>query len=56
MGWAVLVALTALSFVISMLSSQEAGWVIGPAVFVPFWVRRLEESYREGVDEARRGL
>jgi hypothetical protein len=56
MGWAILIVLTALAFVISMLSSgpDEATWVVGPAVFVPFWVRRLEESYREGVDEARR--
>ncbi|MEU0093629.1 hypothetical protein [Kribbella sp. NPDC006257] len=56
MGWAVLIALTALSFVIAMVSSpasDEALWVTGPAVFVPFWVRKLEESYREGVDEGR---
>ncbi|WP_112246433.1 hypothetical protein [Kribbella monticola] len=57
MGWALLIALTALSFVISLsssLASDEAVWVTIPAVFVPFWVRKLEESYREGVDEARR--
>jgi len=56
MGWVILILLTALSFVISMVwspASDEAIWVTGPAVFVPFWVRRLEESYREGVDEAR---
>ena len=57
MGWAVVIALTVVSVVISMLSSpasDEAIWVTGPAVFVPFWVRKLEESYREGVEEARR--
>jgi hypothetical protein len=57
MGWALVIALTVISFVISMLSapaSDEAIWVTGPAVFVPFWVRQLEESYRDGVEEARR--
>ncbi|TDU88630.1 hypothetical protein EV138_2176 [Kribbella voronezhensis] len=57
MGWLLLIALTALSFVISLsssLTSEEAVWVTGPAVFVPFWVRKLEESYREGVEEAQR--
>jgi len=57
MGWAVVIALTVISFVISILSapaSDEAIWVTGPAVFVPFWVRKLEESYRDGVEEARR--
>jgi hypothetical protein len=57
MGWAVVIALTVVSFVISMLSSpasDEAIWVTGSAVFVPFWVRKLEESYRDGVEEARR--
>jgi hypothetical protein len=58
MGWAVLIALTAIAFAISALlppAPGNASWVVLPAVFVPFWVRRLEESYREGVDEARRG-
>ncbi len=57
MGWAVLIALTAIAFAISALlppAAGDASWVALPAVFVPFWVRRLEESYREGVDEARR--
>jgi cbb3-type cytochrome oxidase subunit 1 len=57
MGWAVVIVLTVLGLVISTMSSldQDAGlWVTGPAVFVPFWVRKLEESYREGVEEGRR--
>ena len=58
MGWAVLIALGAVCFVLSMLSSSPAEdgaiWVTVPAVFVPFWVRKLEESYREGIEEARR--
>jgi hypothetical protein len=58
MGWAVLIALGAVCFVLSMLSTSPASegaiWVTVPAVFVPFWVRKLEESYREGVEEGRR--
>jgi hypothetical protein len=57
-GWAVVIALTAVGMAIALMTSVDeiAGlWVTGPAVFVPFWVRKLEESYREGVDEARQG-
>jgi hypothetical protein len=57
-GWAVVIALTAVGIGIALMTSIDentALWVTGPAVFVPFWVRKLEESYREGVDEASRG-
>ncbi|QNE20836.1 hypothetical protein F1D05_26630 [Kribbella qitaiheensis] len=57
LGWAVVIGLTGVGMAITALASygNEAGvWVTGPAVFVPFWVRKLEESYREGVEEGLR--
>jgi hypothetical protein len=57
MGWAVVIALTVVGLAITTMASldQYAGlWVTGAAVFVPFWVRKLEESYLEGVEEGRR--
>jgi len=58
MGWAAVIALTAVGMAIALMTSYDEViglWLTGPAVFVPFWVRKLEESYRDGVDEARRG-
>jgi hypothetical protein len=54
-GWMVVIGLTVCSFLASRgVADQEfAVYLTGPAVFLPFWVRRLEESYREGVEEAR---
>jgi hypothetical protein len=56
-GWIVLVLLTAVNVVVSLLASSDQdaplAWVTGPAVFLPHFVRRLEESYYDGVAEAR---
>ena len=56
-GWLVVAVLTIVGLAITTMASldQYAGlWVTGAAVFVPHWVRKLEESYRDGVEEGRR--
>jgi hypothetical protein len=55
-GWYAILGLTVLALAVVMLSSLEAFglWPTSPAMFVPYWIRRLEDSYREGVEEARR--
>ncbi|ADB30458.1 hypothetical protein Kfla_1356 [Kribbella flavida DSM 17836] len=52
----VVVGLTAVGVVVSAASSLDAFglWPNLPAVFAPFWVRRLEAAYWEGVEETRR--
>ncbi|MDX6246849.1 MAG: hypothetical protein QOF10_209 [Kribbellaceae bacterium] len=54
-GWMVVIGLTVCSFLAlrGVADQESAVYLTGPAVFLPFWVRRLEESYREGVEEAR---
>jgi hypothetical protein len=54
-GWLVVIGLALLSFLASMALPDQAYKVFpnGPALFVPLWIRQLEESYREGVKEAR---
>ena len=57
-GWLVVIALTAAAFVISLLSDQEGFpvWPTGSAVFVPHWIRRMQESYHDGVADAEREI
>lgn len=55
-GWLVLVGLTAVNFVVSLAGSGDEGaswaWATGPAVFLPHFVRRLEEAWYAGEAEA----
>jgi hypothetical protein len=56
-GWLVLVAATAVGCIIAFLSAQELSpWPTGPAVFVPHWIRRMQESYYDGAAEAEREI
>jgi len=52
-GWAVLVGLTVVGFVLTLRTNAELPWLPTiPAIFVPHWIRRLQESYWEGRVEA----
>lgn len=56
-GWLVLVGLTVANLLVSLLPlDADIAWVAGPAVFVPHFVRKLEEAYYAGVAEAEQGL
>ena len=52
-GWAVLVGVTALGFGLTFLTDADVPWLpTSPAVFIPHWIRRLQEKYWEGRVEA----
>jgi hypothetical protein len=52
-GWLVLVGLTAAGAINAFLADQEMSpWPTGPAVFLPHFIRRMQESYYDGVAEA----
>lgn len=57
-GWIVLIGVTVAGGVIGLLSGLDLGpaWPTGPAVFLPHLIRRLHESYYDGVAEAERAL
>ncbi|MGY4765368.1 hypothetical protein ACXC9Q_00465 [Kribbella sp. CWNU-51] len=56
-GWIVLFGLTAAGWVVAFLGNQDVPmWPTGPAAFLPHFIRRLQESYYDGVAEAERGL
>jgi hypothetical protein len=56
-GWLLLAALTAVGSIVAFLSPQDIPmWPIGPAVFVPHFVRRMQESYYDGIAEAEREI
>ncbi|MGW6282511.1 hypothetical protein [Kribbella sp. NPDC055071] len=56
-GWRVLVGLTAANLLVSLLpSGAGVAWVAGPAVFLPHFVRKLEDAYYDGVAEAEQQL
>jgi hypothetical protein len=52
----VVIGLTVLGVVVVAVSSLDSFglWPNLPAAFTPFWVRRLETAYFEGVEETRR--
>jgi hypothetical protein len=57
-GWILVLGLIAAMFVVSLMSDLDG---IGPfpspvAVFVPHWIKRLQEKYYEGRAEAEREL
>jgi hypothetical protein len=51
-GWLVLVGLTVAGAIVAFLSDTAPLWPMGPAVFVPHFVRKMQESYHAGVAEA----
>ncbi|MEV0289725.1 hypothetical protein AB0H36_36835 [Kribbella sp. NPDC050820] len=52
-GWLVLVGLTGAGALVAFLSNQDISpWPIGPAPFLPHFVRRMQERYYAGVAEA----
>ncbi|HEY3562357.1 MAG TPA: hypothetical protein VGL05_33050 [Kribbella sp.] len=56
-GWIVVIALVCAEFVVYALGAE--GWGTFPSVvsaFIPPWVKRLQEKYYEGRDEAGREL
>ncbi|MFG1814688.1 hypothetical protein ACGFIF_13045 [Kribbella sp. NPDC049174] len=56
-GWVLLVGLTAAGALVAFLSDQELSpWPTGPAVFLPHFIRRLQESYYDGRSEGEREL
>jgi|tagenome__1003787_1003787.scaffolds.fasta_scaffold19191843_1 hypothetical protein len=57
-GWMLVIGLVAAMFVVSLLSHVDG---ISPfpnpaVVAVPHWIKRLQEKYYEGVEEAEREL
>jgi hypothetical protein len=56
-GWLVLAGLTAAGMIVSLLSDQGLSPLPnGPAVFLPHFVRKLQEHYYAGVAEAEREI
>jgi hypothetical protein len=56
-GWMVLVGLTAAAALVVFLSDQDMSpWPTGPAVFLPHFVRKLQENYYAGVADAEREI
>ncbi|WP_327640271.1 hypothetical protein OHB24_18405 [Kribbella sp. NBC_00482] len=56
-GWLVVVALTIAGFLTAAVSGFDMSPLpIGPVVLYPHWVKRLQEKYYEGREEAEREL
>src|SRR2546423_1599699 len=57
-GWIVVVALAGMGFVVAFIGDPDWGspFPTLPSVFVPPWIKRLQEKYYEGVEEAERAL
>ncbi|MEU4608480.1 hypothetical protein AB0F43_36300 [Kribbella sp. NPDC023972] len=56
-GWIVLIAIVACEFVVLMFGSEEISrWPSPAIVFLPHFIRRLHESYYDGVAEAEREI
>jgi hypothetical protein len=56
-GWLLLVALTAAGCMIAFVGGEDVPlWPMGPAVFLPRFIRRMQESYYDGVAEAEREI
>jgi 4-amino-4-deoxy-L-arabinose transferase-like glycosyltransferase len=55
-GGVTVIGLTVVATLVVALGGLEefVMWPTAPAVFAPFGIRRLEQAYFEGVDEARR--
>lgn len=52
-GWIPLIGLTVAVFVVYLVSPQGDGlFPLGPVVFLPHFVRRMQEQYSEGRQEA----
>ncbi|NUR97019.1 MAG: hypothetical protein HOV67_17400 [Kribbellaceae bacterium] len=57
-GWIVLIGLVAVAFVVSLLGESEWGMPFPTitALFIPPWIKRMQQKYYEGVEEAEREL
>jgi hypothetical protein len=56
-GWILLAGVTCGALVVAAVSSQDVNpFPTGPAVFLPHFIRRLQESYYDGVAEAEQAL
>jgi hypothetical protein len=56
-GYLIVAALTVAGVLVAALSAFAGSpWPTGPAVFVPHWIKRLQEKYYEGRDEGEREL
>ncbi|MDX2972901.1 hypothetical protein [Kribbella solani] len=65
-GWAFVIGLVAVEFVLSFLYDQTGGFVSGDgmpspmpsmvAIFIPRGIRRMQEKYYEGIAEAEQEL
>ncbi len=56
-GWLLLAGLTVAGAVVASLSDPAIPfWPTGPAVFLPHFIRRLQESYYDGRSEGEREL
>ncbi|MFF0344944.1 hypothetical protein [Kribbella sp. NPDC004875] len=52
-GWTVLLGLTVVSFVLGLLTDADIPFIqTSPAIFIPHWIRRLQENYWDGRVEA----
>jgi hypothetical protein len=52
-GWAVLIGLTVVCFGLTLLTDADIPFIqTSPAIFIPHWIRRLQEKYWEGRVEA----
>jgi hypothetical protein len=52
-GWLLLAGLTAAGMIMALLSDQDISpFPIGPVVLLPHFVRKLQENYYAGIEEA----
>ncbi|TCO33643.1 hypothetical protein EV652_103645 [Kribbella steppae] len=56
-GWIVLLGVVACALAVQLIGSEELGiWPSPAIVFLPHFVRRMHESYSDGVSEGEREL
>jgi hypothetical protein len=55
-GWLVLVGLTVAGALVVLSDQDISPFLTGPAVFVPHFVRKLQENYYAGVADAEREI
>jgi hypothetical protein len=55
-GWVVVIALVGAEFVVYALGDEWGNFPSIATVFIPPWIKRMQEKYYEGRDEAEREL
>ncbi|MGW6202000.1 hypothetical protein ACWF0M_38000 [Kribbella sp. NPDC055110] len=57
-GWMVVIALACAALVVALLGEDDWGtpFPTGVAIFIPLWIKRLQEKYYEGREEGEREL